>query len=77
MAAATSTNDTMALMKSPIRNLLPFTVKTIAEKSGYLGDLKARTFQKQGDANAPNYPTAWLPTARVAERWQWLVTEKP
>ena len=31
MAAATSTNDTMALMKSPIRNLLPFTVKTMAD----------------------------------------------
>jgi hypothetical protein len=24
----------------------------------------------------PNHPTAWLPTARVAERWQWLVTER-
>ena len=30
-----------------------------------------------GEEKVPNYPTAWLPTARVAERWQWLVTEKP
>jgi hypothetical protein len=55
----------------------PVTLRPIAEKSGYLGDLKARTFQKQGDANAPNYPTAWLPTARVAAAWEALVTEKP
>jgi hypothetical protein len=26
---------------------------------------------------APNYPTAWLPTARVARAWEALVTEKP
>ncbi len=52
-------------------------LKPIAEKSGFLGDIKAKTFQTIGDAPAPNYPTAWLPTAHVAERWQWLVTEKP
>src|SRR5258705_3776822 len=28
------TNDTSALMKSPTRNLLPFTSKAMAEKSG-------------------------------------------
>ena len=53
------------------------TLKPLAEKSGFLGDIKARTFQQIGEAPVPNYPTAWLPTARVAERWQWLVTEKP
>ena len=53
------------------------TLKPIAEKSGFLGDLKAKTFQALGEEKVPNYPTAWLPTARVAERWQWLVTEKP
>jgi poly(3-hydroxybutyrate) depolymerase len=52
-------------------------LKPIAEKSGFLGDLKAKTFQALGEEKVPNYPTAWLPTARVAERWQWLVTEKP
>ena len=52
-------------------------LKEISEKSGFLGDLKARTFQALGDDKVPNYPTAWLPTARVAERWQWLVTEGP
>jgi poly(3-hydroxybutyrate) depolymerase len=53
------------------------TLKAISEKSGFLGDIKAKTFQALGEDRVPNYPTAWLPTARVAERWEWLVTEKP
>ena len=52
-------------------------LKPMPEKSGFLGDIKAKTFEAIGEAPAPNYPTAWLPTLRVAERWQWLVTEKP
>ena len=52
-------------------------LRPLAEKSGFIGDLKAKTFQPLGEDKVPNYPTAWLPTARVAERWQWLVTEKP
>ncbi len=44
------------------------------EKSGYLGDLTSRTFTQLGDARVPNYPTAWLPTERVAREWQALVT---
>jgi poly(3-hydroxybutyrate) depolymerase len=52
-------------------------LKDVNEKSGFLGDIKAKTYQPLGEDKVPNYPTAWLPTARVAERWQWLVTEKP
>ena len=52
-------------------------LKPLSEKSGFLGDIKAKTFQALGEDKVPNYPTSWLPTARVAERWQWLVTEKP
>ena len=52
-------------------------LKPIAEKSGLLGDFKAKTFQPMGEAPAPNYPTAWLPTDRVARAWQALVTERP
>ena len=52
-------------------------LRPLAEKAGFIGDLKAKTFQRLGEDKVPNYPTAWLPTARVAERWQWLVTEKP
>ena len=53
------------------------TLKPLSEKSGFIGDIKAKTFQALGDDKVPNSPTSWLPTARVAERWQWLVTEKP
>ena len=52
-------------------------MKSLTETSGFLGDLKAKTFHALGEDKVPPYPTAWLPTARVAERWQWLVTEKP
>jgi poly(3-hydroxybutyrate) depolymerase len=53
------------------------TLKPLSEKSGFLGDIKAKTFRALGEDKVPNYPTSWLLTARVAERWQWLVTEKP
>jgi poly(3-hydroxybutyrate) depolymerase len=58
--------------------LLPFRLplRPLAESSGFLGDLKVKTAQKQ-NGPAPNYPTAWLPTARVARAWEALVTEKP
>jgi poly(3-hydroxybutyrate) depolymerase len=51
-------------------------LKPIAAMSGFIGDLKARTFQPVGDA-APSVPTAWLPTERVAKAWQAMVTERP
>ena len=44
------------------------------EKSGFLGDLTARTFALLGDARVPNYPTAWLLSERVARAWQEMVT---
>jgi len=52
-------------------------LQPLAERSGFLGDLQAKTFAPQGDRDAPNRPTAWLPTARVATAWQAMVTEKP
>jgi poly(3-hydroxybutyrate) depolymerase len=64
--------DALALRLGDGRALKPMT-----ESAGFLGDIKAKTFQALGEGKVPNYPTAWLPTARVAERWQWLVTEKP
>ena len=53
------------------------TMRSLTEKSGFLGDFKSKTFQPIGDAAAPNYPTAWLPTARVARAWQAMVTDQP
>ena len=50
------------------------TLTRLEEKSGFLGDLTARTFAPLGEGRAPNYPTAWLPTERVARQWQAMVT---
>jgi dienelactone hydrolase len=49
----------------------------LVERAGFLGDLHAKTFAAQGDHDAPNYPTAWLPTTRVAAAWQAMMTETP
>jgi hypothetical protein len=53
------------------------TLVALDEKSGFLGDLKARTVTPLGDGKVPNYPTAWLPTERIAKAWQAMVTEQP
>ena len=53
------------------------TLRPLAEKSGFLGDFKGRTFRAIGNGETPNYPTAWLPTMRVARAWEAMVTEKP
>jgi len=52
-------------------------LRNFSDKTGFLGDLKAKTFQPMPEAGAPNYPTAWLPTERVARAWRALVTEQP
>jgi poly(3-hydroxybutyrate) depolymerase len=48
----------------------------LSEKSGFLGDPKTRDYKPVGDA-APAYPTAWLPSERVARAWRAMVTETP
>lgn len=50
-------------------------LRPIVEKSGFVGDLKAKTYVKQD--HVPNYPTAWLPTERTAHAWQMMVTKNP
>jgi poly(3-hydroxybutyrate) depolymerase len=52
-------------------------LQPMTEKSGFLGDLKARTFKPMDASGAPNYPTAWLPTERVARAWEAMENEKP
>jgi dienelactone hydrolase len=51
----------------------------IAGNDGFIGDLKAKTFQPAATAlaSATSVPSAWLPTERVAQAWQAMVTEKP
>jgi poly(3-hydroxybutyrate) depolymerase len=53
------------------------TVTAVADKAGYIGDLKAVTFQPVAGAAAPAVPTAWLPSERIALAWQAVVTGKP
>ena len=52
-------------------------LKPVDEKSGFLGDFKAKTVQPNGSGGAPSGPTAWLLTERVAKMWQAMVTEQP
>ena len=52
-------------------------LQPMIEKSGLLGDLKAHTARPLDESGTPNYPTAWLPTARVARAWEAMATEKP
>ena len=55
----------------------PKRLKAIDEKTGFLGDFKAKTFQAMGTGTGPAGPTAWLLTERVAKAWQAMVTETP
>jgi poly(3-hydroxybutyrate) depolymerase len=52
-------------------------VTPVPDKSGFIGDLKAVTFQPVATATAPTVPTSWLPTERIARAWQAVVTGKP
>jgi dienelactone hydrolase len=51
-------------------------LQLISEKSGFIGDLQAKTYQPVGD-RPPAVPTAWLPTEAVARAWQAMMTEQP
>ncbi len=52
-------------------------LKPIDERTGFLGNLKEKTFTSAANGVAPNALTAWLPTERVARAWQAMLTEKP
>lgn len=52
------------------------TLKPMPAKPSFLGDFKNKTFAPLGDGNAPGFPTAWLPTERVAMMWQSILTER-
>ena len=61
----------------PLRLGSAGTLQPMSEGAGFLGDFKAGTIQPLAETKTPNYPTAWLPTLRVARAWQSLVAEKP
>lgn len=52
-------------------------MRPVTEKVGFIGDLKAHTFTPLGDGKVPGYPTAWLPTERVAKAWHAMVADQP
>ncbi len=53
------------------------TMMPVPDKAGFIGDLKAVTFQPVAEAKPPTVPTAWLPTERIARAWQAVLTGKP
>jgi hypothetical protein len=55
----------------------PIALRPIAERAGFLGELKTRTVRKAGESDPPGVATAWLPTLRVAKGWEALVNERP
>jgi poly(3-hydroxybutyrate) depolymerase len=65
--------DVLAMRRDPATPAL----RPVSERIGFIGDLSAHTFAPLGDAKVPGYPTAWLPSERVAKAWQAMVTEQP
>ena len=51
-------------------------LKPLDEKSGFVGDYHMKTISPIGETALPGYPTAWLPTERVARAWQAVVSDR-
>jgi len=66
--------DALALRIDPQH---PTQLKPIAERSGFLGDYKGRTYKPMPDGRAPTESTVWLLTERVAMAWQAMMTDRP
>jgi poly(3-hydroxybutyrate) depolymerase len=49
-------------------------LKSLDERSGFIGDLHSRDYSAFPE-KLPNYPTAWLPSERVARAWRAMLTE--
>ena len=52
-------------------------LKPMPEKPAFIGDFKTKSFAPTGTGAAPGFPTAWLPTERIARVWQAILTEQP
>lgn len=52
-------------------------LQPLAEKTGFLGDPKSKSIRPISEGPVPNYPTAWLPSVRVARAWLAMLTEQP
>ena len=51
-------------------------LKALSDSSGYVGDPHTQTIQAANVGKPPQYPTAWLPTERVAKAWQAVVSDR-
>jgi hypothetical protein len=48
----------------------------LSGKSGFIGDPETKSFLPAGQSAAPNRPTSWLPTGRVARAGQAVLPGK-
>ena len=51
-------------------------LKPMPEKPAFIGDFKTKSFAPAAAGAAPAFPTAWLPTERIAQAWQAILTEQ-
>lgn len=65
--------DALAL-RLPAVSTVP---KMIQFEAGFVGDPSTRAFRRAGPSDQFTYTTSWLPTFRVAQAWQAMLTEKP
>ncbi len=66
--------DVLAMRLDPAH---PATLKPVPDHSGFIADVRQKTFQPIASAGTSTEGTAWLPTERVARAWQAMVTDKP
>lgn len=52
-------------------------LKALNERDGFIGDPHTKDVHAAGYGGLPTYPTAWLPTERVARAWKAVETETP
>ncbi len=57
--------------------LHPTELKPVAERSGFLGDLKTRTYKAVPEGRIPTESTGWLLSERIAKAWQAMMTDRP
>ncbi len=55
----------------------PGPLKPMPDQPAFIGDFKTKTFAPTANGPAPGFPTAWLPSERVARMWQAILAEQP
>lgn len=55
----------------------PGPLHAMPEKPAFIGDFKTKLFAPSADGPAPGFPTAWLPSERVARMWQAIQNDQP